>query len=96
MKIILNITAVAMLFTLSSCTKIIEEMENGHPCEEDGTCRYRPDMHFIIEELMCVDNGMEKRCISYYQKTSPYTLTTEKGKGYTSYGFNFNGYNEAE
>jgi len=95
MKMSLNILVVCILVFSSSCTKIIDELENGHPCREDGTCKYNPDMHFLIQESMCVDNGVETRCTSYYQKTFPYTATADKGKGYTSYGFNTNGYNEA-
>jgi hypothetical protein len=69
-------------------------MTNPQPCEKDGTCQYRPEMKFFIEEMMCVDDGVQERCRAYYQTTFLYTATQTKGDGYSIYGFDSYGKNE--
>lgn len=93
MKTILSIVALIIMLMFSSCTKALEAFTNPTPCEENGNCKYTPDMNFFIEELMCVDNGIETKCTSYYQNTFAYTAVADKGDGYTDYGFNRHGKN---
>lgn len=93
MKVIINISMVFMILLLSSCTKVLEEMTNPTLCEENGVCEYTPNMQFLIEEMMCVDNGIDTKCTSYYQDTFTYTGVENKGEGYTKYGFNRHGIN---
>ena len=93
MKIMISMLTLAMILSFSSCTKALEAVTNPPPCDEDGSCKYTPDMRFFIEELMCVDNGIDTKCTSYYQNTFAYTAVAEKGEGYTDYGFNRHGIN---
>ena len=83
-----------MILSFSSCTKALEAFTTPTPCEEEGNCKYVPDMQFIIEEHMCVDNGINTKCTSYYQNTFAYTETASKGEGYSDYGFNSRGINK--
>lgn len=90
MKIIISMLTLVIILSFSSCTK---SFITPTPCEEEGNCKYEPDMKFFIEEVMCVDNGIDIKCTSYYQDTFTYTGVENKGEGYTKYGFNRHGIN---
>ena len=94
MKIIVSIIVAIGILFFSSCTKVLSALVNPTPCADDGSCVYKPNMDFIIEEQMCVDNGIDRKCTSYYQNTFAYTATASKGEGYSSYGFNTHGINK--